>query len=237
MKKVKIYINSLLLICFLFCSFTLETELLENFYSSYKVDENIENIITHYKNELKKEASKTNIIKFMKYSIILSNYALINEDYKQVLIDNDKLLNKFIKFFNNDAEVLNIYLDYLWSFLSWNKENSFEVLNKIPYTSRRICEIDKNNIEAKLKLAMWYCSATSYNTSLWNAFILEQEDNIKKMNKTLQFNAYIQYSIFYMKKNNVKKAFNYLYKAEEIYPESITPILIKENFNNGKYGW
>jgi hypothetical protein len=128
------------------------------------------------------------------------------------------------------------YADYLYSKLSWEIKNTKTVM-ALPVWYRRALLLEPNNTEANVKLALWYISAADENSRLWNAFIQRQEQNIELLGEADRFNAYLLYSMFYMKTYNVNKGFLYLNRAKELFPDNPLPALIAYNYEEGKLSW
>ena len=92
------------------------------------------------------------------------------------------------------------------------------------------------NKEAKLKFALWTIFPCNSKTNNWNTFIKKCEKDIENLNDYDKFNAYIQYSAFYMKNNDTAKGFMYLDKARELYPNNVLCSVLEKNYKDGKLG-
>jgi hypothetical protein len=134
------------------------------------------------------------------------------------------------------ADVCIAYGDYLYSKLSWNPD-SFGIIQNLPVWYKRALFLDKGNTESLVDMAMWYIFGMSENTSCWIAFIKQQEKYIDSLPVVKRINAYICYSIFYMKICETKKGYDYLECARAIAPENISVLIIEENYKKGILGW
>lgn len=128
------------------------------------------------------------------------------------------------------------YADYLYSKLSWEANNTKTVM-ALPVWYRRALFLDLNNIEANIKLALWYTTSADADSTIWNAFIKRQEQNLDLLGDVDRFNAYLLYSMFYMKIYNVKKGYLYLSLARNLFPDNPLPAVIAYNYELGKLNW
>lgn len=217
--------------------------IIEDFYSGndVKIDEAIE-MYEKVRNSINFEAlTEFEFTEYLHAATIVSTlYASgLMPKYEDLLKSLDSEINKLIKRFPNllsSYEVCMEYADFLYSQFSW-KENRSSMVMKLPILYRKAASLNKDNSVPLSKLAIWYISASNYTTSNWNAFIKEQENNISKLNNVDKFIGYLWYSIFYAKTYNFKKALVFLNNAKEIYPNSVLPIIIEENYKKGIIGW
>ena len=59
---------------------------------------------------------------------------------------------------------------------------------------------------------------------------------LKELNEIDRFNAFIWYSIFYMKIYDTKKGWEYFYKAKNLFPNHQIVLLLYENYKKGILG-
>ena len=156
--------------------------------------------------------------------------------YENLVENLEKELNSVIKKYRNDPDILLKYSDFLYSEFSWNK-NNFHIIQRLPIIYRRICSISPGNKVAQLKLALWYANASNKKTGNWNSFIKAQEKNVSLLSGFDLYNAYILYSMFYLKSYDTQSGLAYLQKAKELYPNNALASLVEYNYSKGIIGW
>lgn len=242
MKKVNVF-----LISFIFCGILFSQEI------NQSVKINIKNesrkIITefysgntipsiNYAIELTQISKIENLEEFILSYTALSTLMTITNS--SVYLEKLKLFEKEIKPIiakTKDENILHLYSNYLYSKLSWEKSN-YKTIETLPNIYQKNAFFSKNK-QSLLDMAIWYIFIANTNTPILNAFITKQEKLIENISLTdvEKFNAYINYSMFYMKTYNTKKSFYYLDKAKKIFPNGIITAIIETNYKNGKVGW
>lgn len=240
MKKAQFFLINIVFCLFpVFSNEINNIQLLEQYYKAEEIprDEMIKRYLESKDNYLI-NLSENSLIEYIEACTLLSNLyssGLIPE-YQNTVEALFYEINSEVKNYYNSVNVLMAYADYLYSEFSWKKNVSDNIF-VLPNLYRRIIFLNKNNEQALVKLAMWYISASNYSTSNWNSFITSQENKLESLTDTDKFNGYLLYSMFYMKKYNLKKAKLYLDKAKELYPNNPMLIVIEENYKKGKAGW
>ena len=240
MKKVLFFlINIFLGGLSLFSEEKLNIELLEKYYTAENIPETeILDFYSKCKNIYTNNNSQENLIEYIKACTLLSTLyssGEIPEWQSEIESVNQNLQNEIKKYPFSSIELM-AYADYVYSEFSWKKDTTYNIF-VLPNIYRRIINLDKSNDEALVKLALWYITASNYFTSNWNSFIAKQERKIEILSNPDKFNGYLLYSMFYMKKYDVKKGMMYLNKARELYPENPLTFIIEQNYKNGKIGW
>lgn len=223
----------------IFANVNLLNDYLELYYSGEDVDiEEVKGLYEEAMVNLEANPTETSIVYYLKSSMLLSTLYSSGKfpEYHLLVESLKETINQKIQIEKLTENGLLAYADYLYSEFSWNNNNS-EIIIILPNIYRKILTLNKNNKEALLKLALWYISASSYYTSNWNAFILGQEKNIESLFITDKFNAYILYSMFYMKNYDVDKGLENLIKAKGIFPNNPMIFVVESNYNSGKIGW
>lgn len=240
MKKVVFFlINIFLGVISLFSEEKLNLELLEKYYTAENIPKTeILDFYSKYKNIYMNNNSQENLIEYIKACTLLSTLYSSGEipEYQTEIESVDLNLQNEIKKYPFSSIELMAYADYVYSEFSWKKDTTYNIF-VLPNIYRRIINLDKSNDEALVKLALWYITASYYFTSNWNSFIAKQEAKIENLSNPDKFNGFLLYSMFYMKKYDVKKGMMYLNKARELYPENPLTFIIEQNYKNGKIGW
>ncbi|MBQ9495088.1 MAG: hypothetical protein IJR50_05555 [Treponema sp.] len=138
---------------------------------------------------------------------------------------------------SKNPNVIHEYASYLYSKISWSK-NSFSVIEELPYWYKKNMRLE-NTGKAELFYAMWLINAVNSKESNWISYIKQKEsliDNLELKRRDL-FNCYLAYSMFYMKTLDTKKGFEYLNKAEQLYPNNYFSALLEINYKRGRYSW
>ena len=125
------------------------------------------------------------------------------------------------------------YADYLFLKLA---HGSNLAIHALPIIYRKVLLIDRDNVEARVKLAMWYITPSNENTSNFRGFIESAEKFIEELESVDRFNACLWYSIYYMKCYNERKGFEYLKQANMIFPHHIYIAHLWNNYKNGIIG-
>lgn len=239
MKKVKFFLISFILLCFL--SIKVFSHSAYDYLYSYYLDGTIEKEfisekVYNLKNEYEKFTYEKTFIQFLQYLYVYSSYAIMDENIQREIKELSKFVNKSISQNLYSAEVLNSYLDFIWSEVSWKKYN-FSIINSYPVFLRNLSKSEKYHNHAMFKFASWYVFATDKTMSEWNTFIKNQEYIIEELNDVEKYNAYLTYSIFYMKMGFHSKGIELLTKAEKIFPENLMAYILSENYKKGVFGW
>jgi len=175
------------------------------------------------------------LILYLKHAEILStiyNYGSMNNQSK-VIKKIDKDLKRFLKLSDLEGEVYLKYADYLYTNLPLPETKKFSTILILPVLYRMTLLKDKTNKAAFVKLSCWHVSSADETTSNFNSQIKATEKYIEELNEVDKFNAYIWYSIFYMKIYDTKKGWEYFYKAKNIFPNHSIVSLLYENYKKG----
>lgn len=156
-------------------------------------------------------------------------YGELDFESAALMKELEKSLHKLLRRSRPCAQVYVKYADYLYAKIP----ASSSLLFKIPVFYRKALEKDANNTEARVKMACFYCFAATAATGNFNSFIEENEWGIEELSPTDRLNAYISYSLYYMKKNDTKKGLSYLRKAKEVISGNILAKLLEENYKKG----
>jgi hypothetical protein len=182
-----------------------------------------------------READPMDYSKRMKVLAVLYATGQLPE-YESTLKTLDASLAAVLKKTPLTSTLCLAYADYLYAKLSFESKNTKTIM-ALPVWYRRALFLDPNNREANVKLALWYISAANEHSFTWNAFIQQQEPYIHTLGEVDRFNAYLQYSFFYMKTYKVAQGFFYLDQAKALFPQNPLPALITYNYRSGKLGW
>ena len=151
-----------------------------------------------------------------KYSTLIKKIKLNVELFMNAIKPNSKIYLK--------------YADLLYLSLA---HGNIKAIHVLPVIYRKILLLDKDNKEALIKLSMWYIFPSNENTSNFNGFIEDTENFIDELEEVDLFNACLWYSIYYMKNYNEKKGFEYLQKANKIFPHHLYVAHLWNNYKNG----
>ncbi|MDI9386689.1 MAG: hypothetical protein QM387_03775 [Spirochaetota bacterium] len=173
---------------------------------------------------------------FFELSYVCSFYALASDEIQKEFQTMNAHIKKLEKAILKDSELSILYFDYLWNQFSWSPDG-FSIVSCLPKICKAVLKKESDNPDAKIRMAMWYSSACGETTYLWNSYIRQNEELIDSLDNKTKFNACLQYAIFYMHIKDVKKSFYYLDKAEDIFPDALQPLMLKENFKKGRFGW
>lgn len=244
MKKVKYFLISFLFFQLSLCAKENNFEksyqnYLEQFYIAQETPKNeaIE-LYTKCKDLYEKEKSEKNLINYINSCTLLSKIYSSGQmgEYKEIVEGFYDEIVTYLNIKKISNKLLFTISDYIYSEFAWKKDTSknVSVLHNI---YRKILSKEKNNEKALLKLSLWYIYASNYNTSNWNAFIIQQEEKIETLNKTDKFDAYLLYSIFYLRNYNTQKSKLYLEKAKQLYIDNPNSYILEHNFSKGIKGW
>jgi hypothetical protein len=156
--------------------------------------------------------------------------------FRQEIEIFDKKITSNIKTITKDPDLCLAYANYLYSKLSRETDN-FGIVNDLPVLYRRILLADPDNYRAGIKLALWYIYASGNGTNNWNSYIRLQEPLLERLSEIERFNAYILYSMFYMKSYKTGTGWDYLDKAESLFPQNPSIDFIRYNYETGKLSW
>ena len=135
-----------------------------------------------------------------------------------------------------EGEVYLKYADYLYTKLPLPETKRFNTILTLPVLYRMALLKDKTNKAAFVKLSCWHVSSADETTSNFNSQIKATEEYIEELNEVDKFNAFIWYSIFYMKIYDTKKGWEYFYKAKNLFPNHQIVSLLYENYKKGILG-
>ena len=126
------------------------------------------------------------------------------------------------------------YADYLYTKIGLPK-NTFTIASALPVLYRKALMLAPGNIEAAVKLACWHIFPADVSTMNYNSYIESKEEYIEWLSAADRFNAYLLYSIYYMKKYESDKGRAYLQKAAALFPNCVLLSHIYENYRQGKF--
>ena len=186
-------------------------------------------------NEKERDSEKENelLILYLEYAKIVSTVyyiGSINHRFRQIQ-HIEKQITLFAKQRSLSSDFYVKLADYLYQKLML--PNSGSVILTLPIVYRKALLKDLENNAAKIKLACWYVFAATEATSNFNSFIEQSESLIDELNTVDKFNAYITYSLYYMKVYNTEKGWMYLYKADALFPSHILVERLRNNYKNG----
>ena len=163
--------------------------------------------------------------------VISSIYSIGGMKNYSSLIEKLKVsVELFMKAIKPNAKIYLKYADYLYLSLA---QGNAKAVHALPILYRKVLLLDKNNKEALIKLASWYIFPANEKTTNINGFIEEAETYIDELEAVDLFNACLWYSIYYMKNYNEKKGFEYLQKANRIFPHHVYIAYLWNNYKNG----
>lgn len=176
------------------------------------------------------------LVHYLEYAKIISTayiFGSINKYARRV----NKIENEIYSFIEKAKLTPDVYLkfaDYLYTKISLPK--NFNIISSLPILYRKTLLKAHDNNEALVKLACWHIAAADETTSNFCGFIETAEDYIEELNEVDQFMSFIWYSIYYMKKYEVKKGWGYFQKAKEIFPNHVWLLHLYNNYQNGILG-
>ena len=163
--------------------------------------------------------------------VISSIYSIGGMKNYSSLIEKLKVsVELFMKAIEPNAKIYLKYADYLYLSLA---QGNAKAVHALPILYRKVLLLDKNNKEALVKLASWYIFPANEKTANINGFIEEAETYIDELEVVDLFNACLWYSIYYMKNYNVNKGFDYLQRANRIFPRHVYVAHLWNNYKNG----
>ena len=198
-----------------------------------KLEKELIKLQSMHKKERNREKENDLLILYLEYAKIVSTvYYLgsINHRFMQIQ-DIEKQITSFVKQRALSSAFYVKFADYLYQKLML--PNSGSIILTLPIVYRKALLKDLENNAAKIKLASWYVFAANATTSNFNSFIEENESLIDELNTVDKFNAYITYSLYYMKVYNTDKGWMYLYKADALFPSHILVERLRNNYKKG----
>ena len=152
------------------------------------------------------------------------------KDYSSLIERLKTKVELFMKAIEPNAKIYLKYADYLYLSLA---QGNTKAVHALPILYRKVLLLDKNNKEALVKLASWYIFPANEKTANINGFIEEAETYIDELEVVDLFNACLWYSVYYMKNYNVNKGFDYLQRANRIFPRHVYVAHLWNNYKNG----
>lgn len=211
----------------------------EQFYSGNEIDiGECKNILLQSKSEFETTKSTDTLFALIycatRFSDFMTYY--LSDENKEIILKTEKMFSPMARK-SKDEKILNQYAKYLYSKIAWTK-NNFGIIETLPALYERNLFYN-NSKESKLLLAEWQTNSVTGFESNWISFIENSECLIDELplSKIDLFNTYISYSIFYMKILDTKTGFEYLNRAEKLFPNSFSVAILGENFRQGRYGW
>ena len=158
---------------------------------------------------------------------------LIQGEAQVFLRQAEKLTGKHAGFTREQMSALSMrYANYLYTKIGVPK-NTFAIASALPVLYRKALMLNPGNIEAAIKLACWHIFPADVTTGNYNSYIESQEEYIEELPTADRFNAYLLYSIYYMKKYESAKGRAYLQKAAALFPNHVLLLRVYENYRNG----
>lgn len=199
--------------------------------------EKLENELAKLQSTNKKErnSEKENelLVLYLEYAKIVSTvYYLGSINHRFLQIQHmEKQITLFVKQCSLSSAFYEKLADYLYQKLMLPGNTS--VVLTLPIAYRKALFKDSKNNAAKIKLACWYAFAANATTSNFNSFIEKSESLIDELNTIDKFNAYIAYSLYYMKVYNTYKGWMYLRKAAALFPSNMLVERLRANYKQG----
>lgn len=218
------------------------TELYEEFYkNNFVEDAEVLQAIDEIQNRLpiiiQSQEEEQLFVLYLHYGLLLSSYYAFGKDNLLPVIEEfDAKVKAILKESSFSADVYLAYANYLYSKMGWASD-SMSIVQTLPVLYRRALVSDDQRTEALTKLALWYAIPANASTPLWNAFIEEQEENIELFSTVDRFMGYLTMSMYYMRTYKIEKGWEYLKKAQVIFPDHILNIIIQDNYSKGVFGW
>lgn len=171
---------------------------------------------------------------YLEHAYVISSIYSIGgmKDYSSLIEKLKISVELFMKAIKPNAKIYLKYADYLYLSLA---QGNTKVVHALPILYRKVLLLDKNNKEALIKLASWYIFPANEKTANINGFIEEAETYIDELETVDLFNACLWYSVYYMKNYNEKKGFEYLQKANRIFPHHVYIAHLWNNYKNGNF--
>ena len=158
---------------------------------------------------------------------------LIQGEAQDFLRQAEKLTGKHAGFIRDQMSDLSMrYANYLYTKIGVPK-NTFAIASAVPVLYRKALMLNPGNIEAAVKLACWHIFPADVTTGNYNSYIESQEEYLEELSAADRFNAYLLYSIYYMKKYESAKGRAYLQKAAALFPNHVLLLRVYENYRNG----
>lgn len=158
---------------------------------------------------------------------------LIQGEAQGFLRQAEKLTGKHAGFTREQMSALSMrYANYLYTKIGVPK-NTFAIASAVPVVYRKALMLNPGNIEAAIKLACWHIFPADVTTGNYNSYIESQEEYIEELSTADRFNAYLLYSIYYMKKYESAKGRAYLQKAASLFPNHVLLLRVYENYRKG----
>lgn len=222
-------------------------ELYEEFYKKgvihdAEVFQTFEEIQNQLPTVIQSQEQEELFVLYLRYGLLLSSYYAFANDKNHLLLsiqEFDKRVEAILKGSSFSADVYLAYADYLYSKVSWEKKSA-PIVQALPILYRRASIASDNpeqRVKAVTKLALWYANPANANTSLWNAFIEAQDENIELLSAVDRFMGYLTMSMYYMRTYQVQKGWDYLGKAQEIFPDNMLIIIMQFNYSKGVFSW
>ena len=126
------------------------------------------------------------------------------------------------------------YADYLYTKIAL-PESTFKIVSTLPVLYRKALMLDPDNIGAAVKLACWHIYPADASTVNYNSYIEAQEEYIETLSAADQFNAYLLYSAYYMRKYDSDTGRAYLQKAAALFPGHTLLLHVYENYKKGNF--
>lgn len=169
---------------------------------------------------------------YLEHAYVISSIYSIGgmKDYSSLIEKLKVSVELFMKAIKPNAKIYLKYADYLYLSLA---QGNAKAVHALPILYRKVLLLDKNNKEALVKLASWYIFPANEKTANINGFIEEAENYIDELEEIDLFNACLWYSVYYMKNYNVNKGFDYLQRANRIFPRHVYVAHLWNNYKNG----
>ena len=169
---------------------------------------------------------------YLEHAYVISSIYSIGgmKDHSSLIERLKTNIELFMKAIEPNVKIYLKYADYLYLSLA---QGNAKAVHALPILYRKVLLLDKNNKEALVKLASWYIFPANEKTANINGFIEEAENYIDELEEIDLFNACLWYSVYYMKNYNVNKGFDYLQRANRIFPRHVYVAHLWNNYKNG----
>ncbi|WP_024469944.1 hypothetical protein [Treponema pedis] len=176
------------------------------------------------------------LVLYLEYAKVLSTayiFGGINK-YGRRIHKMETEINLLMKKAKPDAEVYLKFADYLYTKISL--PNNFNIISTLPILYRKVLLKAHDKNEAIVKSAWWHIGAANETTPNFCGFIESAEEYIEELHEYDRFISYIWYSIYYMKKYDTQKGWEYFNKAKELFPQHVWLIRLYTNYQAGVLG-
>lgn len=176
------------------------------------------------------------LVLYLEYAKVLSTAYIFGglNKYGRRIHKIDTEINSLLQKAKPNAEVYLKFADYLYTKISLPK--NFNIISALPILYRKALLKAHDKNEAVVKSAWWHISAADETTANFCGFIETAEEYIEELYEADKFMSYIWYSIYYMKKYDTQKGWDYFNKAKELFPQHVLLTRLYTNYQSGILG-